>query len=74
MALIDVEVGAPLKLILSIAIIHLASPSLVNMRLLAIASLFEGGRQQGMEVEDELEVVVTRMVKIALEEPLAPTN
>ena len=44
------------------------------MRLLAMASLLEGGRQQGMEVEDELEVVVKRMVEIAQEEPLAPTN
>ena len=53
---------------------HLASLSLVNMRLLAMASLLEGGRQQGMEVEDELEVVVKRMVEIAQEGPLAPTN
>ena len=48
--------------------------SLVNMQLLAMASLLEGGRQQGVEVEDELEVVVERMVEIAQEEPLAPTN
>jgi len=60
--------------ILSISIIHLASLSLVSMRLLAMASLLEGGRQQGMEVEDELEVVVKRMVEIAQEGPLAPTN
>ena len=53
---------------------NLASPSLVNMRLLAIASLFEGGRQQGMEVEDGLEVAVKRMVETAQEGPLAPTN
>ena len=46
--------------------------SLVNMRLLAMASLLEGGRQRGMEVEDELEVVVKRMVEIAQEGPLAP--
>ena len=48
--------------------------SLVNMRLLAMASLLEGGRQQGVEVEDELEVVVKRMVEIAQEGPLAPTH
>ena len=53
---------------------HLASLSLVNMRLLAMASLLEGGRQQGMEVEDELEVAVKRMVEIAQEGPLALTN
>ena len=53
---------------------NLALLSLVNMRLLAMASLLEGGRQQGMEVEDELEVVVKRMVEIAQEGPLAPTN
>ena len=53
---------------------NLASLSLVNMRLSAMASLLEGGRQRGMEVEDELEVVVKRMVEIAQEGPLAPTN
>ena len=44
------------------------------MRLMAMAPLSEGGRQQGMEVEDELEVAVKRMVEIAQEGPLAPTN